>query len=446
MPLNPKNCLFNDWQAKSAPMFHTSAFWPAFNEPTIQRFLAGEGDSPVPSRPGNIEAARTTQRQIQRFIHHLESLDPASHPCTGAYLEFERERVATLSLIIEAARPQPNFDRITGLGDQLFGSLTSLRHQAALSQLKAHLDTLEPRSQLAATAQATLLDIWSGHPATATLDPLLSDLNRYRLELRPRVAAKFAFVEELLAPYAGQDTLPSHTVHDLLVDSISRIFAGAADGWTAHLAEGAPNVHIDYDRRAIVIPTGRHFAMPHVRALIIHEAGVHIVRSLMGERSQERLAGYGLTNYGPAEEALGVLMEHAPEPDYQPISALIPLGIIGLAGQLPQPSFRRLHELTQALLIVMANPDTAQAEAKGTSYARAAFSRVMRLSRYGTGRIIDRSTTKYWRGLLVLAGFFAANGSSDTILDDLMRGKYDPQRSDQLRLIKTHSLTPPAGL
>jgi hypothetical protein len=232
----------------------------------------------------------------------------------------------------------------------------------------------------------------------------------------------------------------------VLVESISRIFAGAADGWTAHLAEGAPNVHIDYDRRAIVIPTGRHFTMPHVRALIIHEAGVHIVRSLMGERSQERLAGYGLTNYGPAEEALGVLMEHAPERDYQPISALIPLGIIGLAAQLPQSSFRRLHQLTQALLIVMANPDAAQAEAKGAGYARAAFSRVMRLSRYGTGRIIDRSTTKYWRGLLLLAGFFAANGLSDTVLDDLMRGKYDPLRPDQLKLIKTHSLTPSAGL
>jgi hypothetical protein len=434
MVINPKNCLFDLWQATSAPMFHTSEFWPAFNEASIQEFLTGTAPPPTPSRPANLEAARAARQAIEAFVAQAEALSPTDYPCQPAYIAFDRERLATLDLILHADNPAA----VNRANDSLFGSLQELHQAAAVEQLKHHLEQLEPAGTSVSDRRAKLLEVWREVPARPALAPTLAAIDRRRLQLRPLIARQFAFVEPLMAPYAGRPDLTSQEVVDVLKSSIAHLLGNAGGGWTARPRDSAPNAFIDSDARAVIIPTNRRYTQSHVRALIIHEVGVHVLRSLAGSRSHEPLAALGLPGYGATEEAFGVLLEHAPEEHYDPIHSLLPLGLIDLAGRLPEPNFRRLHELATALIICDANPNDAALAAKPGHFARAAFSRILRISRFGTGAVIDRSTTKYWHGLLLLLKYFDSHEPNAATLQEFMLGKYDCLNPAQLALIQTH--------
>jgi hypothetical protein len=442
MSLKTNNCLFEKWQAESAPMFHMSHFWPAFNEAVIKDFLDGTANGPAPSRPANLDLARNTKDQIDAFIAKIENLPDSEYPCKSAYVAFERDRIAPLELVLN----HNNLEKIAVANDQLYGQLDDLHQGDALAYLKYFVEHIEPNSPGVAAQRDLLLETWRDVTASTAITHLFGALERYRTGLRPLVEERFGFMEEILAPHADQATLSSETVCQILQATLNRVLGERVGNWRAVTKEGAPNVFIDYALPAITVPAGRTYSPAAAKALAIHEIGSHIIRSVNGDHSRERLASVGMAGYGPAEEALGAMMGNAGKPQHARVNDLIAFGVIDFATRPANPTFRGVHTLTKALMICLANPDETTLRQKDYEYGRLAFSRVIRMLRLGTNVLVERSTTKYWRGLLIINRYFEKNGQDQASLDQFFRGKYDPLNPSQLELIKTHSLTTPPAV
>ena len=411
-----------------------SQFWPAFDESHIKEFLESSEGEPQSTRPINIAAAESAAAKITAFLDNVHALPAIDYPCADAYIAFEKERLATLEMVLHNG----DSSHTARLNDELFAPLAEIQQPEALGYLKQYIQNLAPQSPAAAQGRETVLSFWNEVAQDSSIVKRFKTIEHYRQGLRPYLENRFSFVTDLMAARTTDAKLTSAAVRDLLIQVIPQMLPEAGSGWTALVQEEAPNVFIDYERRAVVIPAGRTYAEDHIVMLIVHEIGVHVLRSVNGENSHERLAAYGLAGYGPAEEAFGVLLSSASKVHYQQIYSLVPFAVIDFATRAHPSSFRRVHELTTALLTCLANPDAVTFDEKQSQYHRMAFSRTIRTLRLGTTALIERSNTKYWRGLLLLVEYFDTRGLSQNTFDEFFIGKYDCLRADQAHLITHH--------
>jgi hypothetical protein len=415
-----------------------SAFWPVFDEANVMDFVRGHGaDSPVPVRPISVETALAAKQKIQAFVDGIAALSLQDYPCRDAYLAYEQERLDAFDMILSATDPQA----MARLNDRLFGELSSMGNAAVLAHLVRHVETTPAPSAATAVYRDIVLAGLADAERTGSVQPQFESINAYRLQLGPLVHRRYGFVTDLLDDYPGADTLSSEEVAAVLETAIQRILGAHAANWHAVVSKGAPNVFINYHRREVTIPAHRRYTKNHVDTLAVHEIGVHVLRSVNGDNSLERLAGLGLAGYGPAEEAFGVLLGNATKQTYHQINSLIPFAVIAYASRPEQPSFRQVYDFAKALIISLSNPDEATLKEKNTQYGRAAFSRTIRVLRMGDNSLIERSTTKYWRGQLLLAQHFDEHGLTQATFDEFFLGKYDCLQPKQLKLITHHTAT-----
>ena len=91
----------------------------------------------------------------------------------------------------------------------------------------------------------------------------------------------------------------------------SKGYAGAAEGWTVSV-EKATSVNVKSSEKRIVIPdNGMMRSRKKVENLVVHEIGVHMLRSITGGETDMLPLRSGLSDYYDAEEGLGVVMEQA---------------------------------------------------------------------------------------------------------------------------------------
>jgi hypothetical protein len=240
---------------------------------------------------------------------------------------------------------------------------------------------------------------------------------------------------KLLEQYPLNTPVQASAVAKVINESLVHLLGAKKAKWSAAVKDGAPNVHIDYDARAILVPAGRSYSVDHIQALVVHEIGVHVVRSVKGEKSHERLSSVGMAGYGPTEEALGVLLASSVGNSPSRLHSLAPLAIIDFATAKGSQTFREVYNLTSALLLCINNPTQDHLEYKQPQYDRSAYSRTVRLLRLGTGQVVDRSPTKYWSGMLKLNSYLADKEVNKAELKRLLVGKYDCNNTEQRSLL-----------
>lgn len=423
------------WQATSLPILPTNGFWPGFSETAIQDFLTGKTPEPAANRPLNTTGAQEAKTRINAFVEQAEAVSESDYACKLVYLDFERERLAMFSLIAEPG-DAANQNR---LNDEVYGQLKDMHHTAAVAHLAQHVAALEPAGSGAAAAITAVLAEWPHIKPDNTMAADFEKLNRYRIGLRPYVAAHFGYVDELLAPHEDSGSLSSSDLAAVLDQTVGRVLGDDRRGWRASTAEGVPNVFVNLHERAVTVPAGRTFSIEHAKTLAVHEIGVHVRRAYNGAASLEPLAGIGMPGYGPTEEAFGVLLGNAPKSTYHQINSLIPFAVIDYAGRSDAPTFRQVHEFAMNLIIALANPDEAELAKRRPEFARAAFSRTIRVLRLGKPGLIDRSTTKYWYGQLLIGTYFDQHGLDEQAIETFLLGKYNCLDPRQLPLIQSHT-------
>lgn len=83
----------------------------------------------------------------------------------------------------------------------------------------------------------------------------------------------------------------------------------ADSGWKVEI-KSAPAIYVDAATKTVLVPEERADATVNkVRGLVVHELGVHMLRSIIGEKSNLIPLRFGLSGAGEAEEGIAKTME-----------------------------------------------------------------------------------------------------------------------------------------
>ena len=95
---------------------------------------------------------------------------------------------------------------------------------------------------------------------------------------------------------------------------------GITEGWEVAI-EDAQSINVKAAEKKLVIPVGREVDFKTMRGLVVHEIGVHFLRSVMGEQTDLLPFKLGLSEYYDTEEGLGAVMEQALVGEYREAGA-----------------------------------------------------------------------------------------------------------------------------
>jgi len=85
--------------------------------------------------------------------------------------------------------------------------------------------------------------------------------------------------------------------------------------------EDAQSINVKASEKRIVVPNGREVTLKIMQGLVVHEIGVHFLRSLTGESTDLLPLKLGLSDYYDTEEGLGAVMEQGRQGEYREAGA-----------------------------------------------------------------------------------------------------------------------------
>lgn len=117
----------------------------------------------------------------------------------------------------------------------------------------------------------------------------------------------------MLQHVPDKEQFTASEIRDIFSEIIEQEFDGSAQGWDVR-CDKAQSINVKSTEKLIIIPdSDRITSNNNIKKLIVHEIGVHVLRSIMGGQSDLEPLAVGLNDYGDAEEGLAVVMEQAME-------------------------------------------------------------------------------------------------------------------------------------
>lgn len=187
-------------------------------------------------------------------------------------------------------------------------------------------------------------------------------------------------------------------------------------GWKATVKDGAGYASVSQIDKIFYVPGSRskgEYVFEDVKGVIVHEIGVHIIRSLPFQKCLIKDMCIGMPDYISFEEGLAKAVEQSLCHKFVH-SGLIHYISIGL-GYFYNMNFRQVYEI-QWRLQTLARKATKQQ----------CFDSVQRAFR-GTGELINSKDLAYYNGNITIWRYLSENIDSDTLFDELfLSGKTCP--------------------
>jgi len=392
------SCLFELWNKVSAPVRHSSTYWPHISEEAITDFINGTDDFPTLQDSGNSTLLLDDITKIERF---LEIANESDSLCRSEYIQYEWHRLSQLQDISTALSH--------GHNDAL-GKLDSTVMEAA----EERIHVLKAGQSVSGVRAHTLLPDY---------DEYITACEKLRLAFLPYLNSLVGKI----APNSSDSTIGPVEVQSQMSASLDQALVNHP--WKVQIVAAAANTYIDHSSRTINLPSGMVFRPTRTNGLIAHEIGAHIVRAENGKKSYEKLAGVGMNQYSEVEEALGAVFEKLIAGS-DGFAGLFTPFIVLLANQRDNSSFRSVYEGTYDLLRDLSDGTISEDRLK-----HAAFTRCQRFMRLGTSEVVDVSGIKYALGTSQLITYVQQHEILD--IEVMLAGKYDLNNSAQLNLIRT---------
>lgn len=206
----------------------------------------------------------------------------------------------------------------------------------------------------------------------------------------------------------------------------------AAEGWKAVVGR-AQSVNVKAGDKNIVIPEGRSVSRSVMRGLVVHEVGVHVLRSIMGEQTQISALKTGLANYYDSEEGLGAVAEQALKGKYR-VAGEGHYVTVGLA-YFDNKDFRETFEVKWRLSALQKVGEDGQITDEQIAASRsAAYGSTMRIFR-GTDSLPFLKDLAYYNGADAVWRYLEDHRGDDTYVALLFLGKADPTLSTHRRVL-----------
>lgn len=234
-----------------------------------------------------------------------------------------------------------------------------------------------------------------------------------------------AFYERLLRYVPEQEEFTPAEMVMWFTVILRREYGAAASDWRVEFGETSSVSVLPHQKLVRVSPNRANASLAKMRALVAHELGVHLMRSLMGSSTNIPILGWGLPGYRDAEEGLAIALEEALSGEYQVRG--VPLYLSASLAYLEGYDFRDVYERMWRFSYVTSNPESIE-KAQSVGY-----NRTRRIFR-GTDRLPFLADLAYYNGYVKVWRHLEKVAGSEEHFRLLLLGKYDPENNNHRRV------------
>ena len=244
-----------------------------------------------------------------------------------------------------------------------------------------------------------------------------------------------------------QEEFDPYELHKIFTDIIEEEFnglndsegyAGAAEGWTVSVGK-ATSVNVKSSEKRIVIPdNGMMRSRKKVENLVVHEIGVHMLRSITGGETDMLPLRSGLSDYYDAEEGLGVVMEQALSGKFaeRGVDHYITAGL----AHFDNKDFREAFEIKWRLSLLGSVDDESEVSDKQIVKAKkTAFAQTLRSFR-GTNDMPLFKDLSYYNGSVEVWRYLESIKGDDFLLSLLLAGKVNTSADHRRVVLESKSM------
>lgn len=218
----------------------------------------------------------------------------------------------------------------------------------------------------------------------------------------------------------------------------SKGYAGAAEGWTVSV-EKATSVNVKSSEKRIVIPdNGMMRSRKKVDNLVVHEIGVHMLRSITGGETDMLPLRSGLSDYYDTEEGLGVVMEQALSGKFaeRGVDHYITAGL----AYYDEKDFRGAFEVKWRLLLLDSVRDGGEINDEQIAKAKkSAFTQTLRSFR-GVNDLPLFKDLSYYNGSVEVWRYLESIKGDDFLLSLLLAGKVNTSADHRRVILESKSV------
>ena len=298
------------------------------------------------------------------------------------------------------------------------GLVANLKEKVLTKDLKGRADIV--RQELLAMLPETTTEIKSFRPNAETMEWV-----KNVVEL---------LFEDFLAIIPDQEKFTPGELRDVFNKILSDVVREGEDGWRAVLSDGAKAPSAISEIKRVEIPNDdMEYSQARVRQLTIHELGVHVLRSIMGDNKNISSLRVGLPGYSNAEEGLAIVFEQGLGGKYEERGGHYYL----IAGYeyLCEKNFREAFEMMWRRCALNKLKDGEDLTDEAIRKAKkTAYSQVFRINR-GTDTLPWFKDLAYYNGNMKMWRFIEENQNDPDILFSLFQGKFDPENIDHMRAV-----------
>jgi len=229
------------------------------------------------------------------------------------------------------------------------------------------------------------------------------------------------------------DTFTASEVQSIFQDILKSEFGESADDWKIDI-ESAKSINVKTAEKRIVIPEdAKDMSVGKLRSLVVHELGVHMLRSIIGGDTDLEPLKSGLNDYYDAEEGLGVVMEQALLGEYKERG--VPLYLTAGLAYIDNKNFRETFEVKWRMGALEKVKDCEDITTEAIDDARrTAYGSVMRIMR-GTDELPWFKDLAYYNGSASIWQHLENIQDDDLKFMFVLMGKADPANIDHERLM-----------
>lgn len=217
----------------------------------------------------------------------------------------------------------------------------------------------------------------------------------------------------------------------------SKGYAGAAEGWTVSV-EKATSVNVKSSEKRIVIPdNGMMRSRKKVENLVVHEIGIHMLRSITGGETDMLPLKSGLSDYYDTEEGLGVVMEQAFRGKFaeRGVDHYITAGL----AHFDNKDFREAFEIKWRLSLLSSVDDGSEiSDEQIVKAKKTAFTQTLRSLR-GTNDMPLFKDLSYYNGSVEVWRYLESIKGDDFLLALLLAGKVNTSKKHRDVILESKS-------
>lgn len=238
---------------------------------------------------------------------------------------------------------------------------------------------------------------------------------------------------DMLARVPDQESFDVNEVKAIFEDIIANEFGESADGWRVDV-EPAKSINVKTTEKRIVIPEDREdIKREALNGLVVHELGVHMLRSITGGETNLDPLRNGLNEYYDSEEGLGVVMEQAFKGKFKE-SGIEHYITAGLA-YFDNKDFRDAYEVKWRLSALSKVNDTGEIDEESlVSVKNTAYAGVMRSMR-GTDELPWFKDLAYYNGAVGTWRHLEQIRGDDLKFMFILMGKANAANSNHERIL-----------